>query len=45
VASTVAVLAARLPYRLGLLAAVIAGMAVAMLVDNLLEDNQEGDLP
>lgn len=45
VASTVAVLAAGFPYRLGLLAAVIAGMAVAMLVDTLLEDKQEGDLP
>ena len=41
----VAVLAAGLPYRLGLLLAVIFGMIVAMLIDTLLADKQEGDLP
>jgi len=38
VAGIVAVAAAALPYRLGLLAAVLAGMVAAMLVDNWLDN-------
>jgi predicted branched-subunit amino acid permease len=37
VAATVAVAASKLPYRIGLVAAVICGMAVAMLVDAIAE--------
>ena len=37
VAGIVAVAAARFPYRLGLLIAVIAGMIVAMLIDTAIE--------
>ena len=37
VAGVVAVAAARFPYRLGLLVAVIAGMIVAMLIDTVME--------
>ena len=44
VAGTVGVLAAGWPYRLGLLAAVVLGMAVAMAIDTALEDKQEGDV-
>lgn len=40
VAGIVAVMAATMPYRLGLLAAVICGMAVAMLVDTLLDKDK-----
>ena len=45
VSGVVAVLAAGLPYRLGLLCAVILGMIAAMTIDTLLADKQEGDLP
>jgi predicted branched-subunit amino acid permease len=41
VASVVAVAAADLPYRLGLLAAVIIGMAAAMVMDALLDREKE----
>jgi predicted branched-subunit amino acid permease len=41
VASVVAVVAAGLPYRLGLLAAVIAGMTAAMLFESFTDKNKE----
>lgn len=41
VASIVAVAAAAMPYRLGLLLAVIAGMAAAMVVDTYLDSKKE----
>jgi predicted branched-subunit amino acid permease len=41
VASVTAVAAAGLPYRLGLLVAVIVGMAAAMIVDTWLDRNKE----
>lgn len=40
VASIIAVAAANLPFRLGLLLAVIAGMVVAMIVDNFLDQGK-----
>lgn len=40
VAAIVAIVAMSLPYRLGLLVAVIAGMVVAMTVDTMLEKNK-----
>jgi hypothetical protein len=44
VAGTVAVLAKGLPYRLGLLLAMLMGMVVAMLIDSSLAENQVGDI-
>jgi predicted branched-subunit amino acid permease len=44
VAGTVAVLARGLPYRLGLLLAMLMGMVVAMLIDSRLAENQAGDI-
>lgn len=41
VAGVVAVAAARLPYKLGLLLAVVVGMVAAMLVDSMLEKKKE----
>lgn len=41
VAAIVAIVAAGLPYRLGLLLAVILGMVVAMIVDGMLEKKKE----
>ena len=40
VAAVVAIVAADLPYRLGLLLAVILGMVVAMIVDGVLEQKK-----
>ncbi|GAA4024194.1 AzlC family ABC transporter permease [Actimicrobium antarcticum] len=42
VAGVVAILAAHVPYRLGLLVAVLAGMAVAMLIDRLMDKHLPG---
>lgn len=42
VAAVVAIAAAGLPYRLGLLIAVIAGMTVAMLIDTVIDRNKAG---
>jgi predicted branched-subunit amino acid permease len=42
VAASVAIVAAGLPYRLGLLLAVIFGMTVAMIVDGALERRKDG---
>ena len=42
VAAVVAIFAAGLPYRLGLLIAVIAGMTAAMSIDNLI-DKRKGE--
>lgn len=43
VAGIVAVVAAGLPYRLGLLLAVVVGMAVAMAVDTVIDQNKNKD--
>ena len=43
VAGVVALLAAGLPYRLGLLLAVVLGMIVAMLIDTAIDKDKDGD--